>query len=847
MDKRYEHHHHEALMRDLWEREKIYKAENGSGPLFSIDTPPPTVSGTLHIGHIFSYTHTDIIARFQRMNGRTVFYPFGFDDNGLPTERYVERKRGISSNRMSRSDFISACLEETVTIEERFKNLWQRMGLSVDWDACYATIDSNSRKISQESFIRLHEQGYAYRRHEPALYCTTCHTSVAQAELDDMNIQSHFNTIIFTTDDGTHLYIGTTRPELLPSCVALLYNPHDVRYQYLAHTTIKTPLFGHTVPIIADESVSIEKGTGLVMCCTFGDKMDVEWFKKFNLPYRQSVNLNGKWSEHTGILQGLKCTEARQRVLEELEKAGLLVKQEPISHSVNVHERCKKEIEYVVLSQWFIRIIDFKQTFIELAEKITWHPAFMKSRYINWVENLTWDWCISRQRFFGIPFPVWHCLDCAHVIVAQIDQLPIDPQETPYTNSCTACGSTNIKPDCDVMDTWNTSSLTPMLVYSLYNKNTPSPFTDEQIKNFIPMSMRPQAHDIIRTWAFDTIVKTWMHFKTIPWESIVISGHVLTSDKEKISKSRDNNPMDPDRLLTSHAADVIRFWTASGNLGHDTAFSETQLAIGQKLCTKLWNAFRFTADHLNNFIATPTTPTHLGVINEWLLHNASKTFEHYHAYFDRSEFGLALSLVDRFFWNDFCDNYLELVKHQLFNAAHYDQDVVYATQWTLYTVGLRILQLYAPYLPYITDSIYQERYRSQIHTHSIHQTTFENIQKSYIFNDSVHHAMCILDLVAQARKLKTTHQVSLKTEIADLLVIAHSQELLDTIQSAEQLVKGVTQARTIRYKYSQVHDITTHMVNNHMETIIDNNETTPAPHWHATIVIGQETIKQEIL
>lgn len=820
MEKLYDYIIAQDKAQQKWQTENTYAPENNPGQLYSIDTPPPTVSGSLHIGHIFSYTQTDIIARYKRMSGFSVFYPFGFDDNGLPTERYVEKKRDIKAHELGRSAFIKLCLEETHAAEQLFISLWKNMGLSVNWESCYSTISDLARKLSQESFIILYKKSHIYRRHEPALYCTTCRTSVAQAELDDAPKPSSFNDIVFKDAQGNNLVIGTTRPELLPSCVALLFNPADERYQSLRGTQATVPIFGFTVPILEDERVDIEKGTGLVMCCTFGDKTDIEWYKKFKLPYKQSIGLDGKFTQSTGILAGLKATEARAKIIEALQTQGLLLAQRPISHSVNVHERCKKEIEFIALEQWFVKILEYKKELLDIADKIDWYPGFMKARYKDWVENLNWDWCISRQRFFGIPFPVWHCQDCKHSIVADTQSLPIDPQESPY-KACPACNSTNIKPDTDVMDTWNTSSITPYICSALFNsKNAKeASFENKQMLNFIPMSMRPQAHDIIRTWAFDTIVKVWMHQDTIPWKDIVISGHVLSDSKEKLSKSKDNAPLAPENLLKTHSADVIRYWTASGSLGYDIAFSENQLKIGHRLVTKMWNAFRFIEEHTqpsllksyggqatNSEISIEKTQipaefevNDLGAINEWLLHNASACFKSYQHYFEANEFGLALQQVERFFWHDLCDNYLELVKNQLFHPEEYSGEHVAATRWTLHTVGLRILQLYAPYLPYVTETIYGELYKDTVGISSIHQTRFTGAQTAYVFAQSAERMERVIKLTATVRKLKTEKQLSLKTALTHLTIFVADQTALDQVKSEEKLVRGVSQAAEIRY------------------------------------------------
>lgn len=822
MDKKYAHEQCEKDAQQKWDRELTYAQEHNSGPLYSIDTPPPTVSGALHIGHIFSYTQTDIIARYKRMSGYSVFYPFGFDDNGLPTERYVEKKLNIHAPALPRSEFINLCLEESHKAEQEFKNLWQRMGISADWRYTYSTISDLSRKISQESFIRLYKKGYIYRKFEPALYCTTCRTSVAQAELDDVEQSSHFNDISFKLQDNTELIIGTTRPELLPSCVALFYNPHDNRYKHLEGKKAIVPLFGYEIPILADNIVQPEKGTGLVMCCTFGDKTDILWFKKYNLPYKQSIGLDGKFTNTTPIIAGLKVNEARKTIIEELKNKGLLRNQKPITHAVNVHERCKKEIEYIALSQWFLNILDYKQEFLKCVEKISWFPEFMKSRYINWVENLHWDWCLSRQRFYGIPFPAWHCSNCNEILLADIASLPVDPQEIKYPSSCPTCKSNNIVPDTDVMDTWNTSSLTPYICYALF-ANTTNVFTDKVSNKFIPMSMRPQAHDIIRTWAFYTIIKTTMHNATIPWHDIVISGHVLSDNKEKLSKSKDQNKLAPETLLQAYPADAIRYWTSSGGLGHDIAFSESQLKIGLRLITKLWNAFIFTKEHITSVTNPHQQSAELGVLNEWLLHQASECFTLYQKQFNAHEFSLALNALEQFFWNDFCDNYLELVKHQLFNTQEYSKESVEATQWTLYNVGLRILQLYAPYLPHVTETIYGHIFSRTEKIDSLHQTKFENIQKKYSYTQSAQEISYALIAIAHVRKLKTEKKLSLKTTLQALTIFAQNQNILDILAKHTQLIKGVTQADIIVYKQGKINI-----------SLLENSNN----QWHAQIEIG---------
>ncbi len=807
MDKRYDHIKFEKEARELWEKLKTYAYDkNSKKETFSIDTPPPTVSGSLHTGHIFSYTHTDIIARYKRMLGFNVFYPMGFDDNGLPTERYVEKQNKTKGHLHKRSDFIKMCLTETEKIEKEFEDLWKKMGLSIDWTKTYSTISDKVRKVSQYSFIDLYNKDHIYRKEEPSLYCTTCRTTVAQAELDDADVSSNFNDIEFNLEDGKQLTIATTRPELLPACVAVFYNPKDDRYKNLKGKKATVPVFGHKVPILEDNKVDIEKGTGLVMCCTFGDQTDIYWYKTHKLPFIQAVGFDGKWTNKTGPLEGLRVHEARKKILELLKDSGKLLNQTKIKHNVGVHERCKQEIEYLILKQWFVKILDHKKEFLEQADKIEWKPSFMKARYKDWVENLGWDWCISRQRFYGIPFPVWHCTECGHVILAKEKDLPVDPQETKFKGECPKCGSSKIDGDTDVMDTWNTSSLTPQINIGWTSKDK----SDTGIT--IPMSMRPQAHDIIRTWAFYTIIKAYYHQNDIPWKEIVISGHVL-SGKEKISKSKGkSNVPEPEKLLETYPADVIRYWTANGKLGTDTAFSENQLKIGQRLITKLWNAFRFCKDHLSSYEKIDTSEIKLDSLPKWLLQNFSDTVKNYHKYFEIYNYTQALEVVEKFFWHNFCDNYLELIKDQIFNPENYDEQTLNATRFVLYEIGFGILQLFSPFLPHITENLYQSFYKKKEGQNSIHSLTFDksrfnNSRFDFNFEAEANLFNKIIDIVSIVRKLKTKNQLSLKVKIETLNIYTKDKDLLEVIKKEDALIKGITKAKEIVFVENKIeHD-----------------------------------------
>ena len=792
MDKHYNHENFEHEARKLWEKEKIYYFEEKSQKeIFSIDTPPPTVSGTLHTGHIFSYTHTDIIARYKRMKNFNVFYPMGFDDNGLPTERFVEKKHKIKAHMLKRSEFIKLCLKESQQAEIDFENLWKTLALSVDWRNTYSTISDKVRKISQYSFIELFKKNFIYRKQEPALYCTTCQTSVSQAELDSTQIKTTFNDIEFESEDGEKLIISTTRPELLPACVAIFYHPNDKRYKNLENKNAIVPIFNQKVKIISDEKVDPEKGTGLVMCCTFGDQTDIYWYKKYKLPFIQVVGLNGKWTDASGPLKNLRVHEARKKIIELLLENKKLKSEKKIEHAVNVHERCKQEIEFLILPQWFVKILQHKQKFLDVAEKIEWIPQFMKTRYIDWVQNLGWDWCISRQRFYGIPFPVWHCMDCKKIILADNKDLPIDPQEQEYPHKkCPQCSSSNIKPDTDIMDTWATSSLSPQI-----NANWPQ--NSKSVT--IPMSIRPQAHDIIRTWAFYTIVKSTYHLEKIPWKQIVISGHVLHG-KEKISKSKGKKGIPtPQDLLKNYSADAIRYWAAQGRLGTDTAYSENQIRTGQRLITKLWNAFRFCKDNIIEYKKDKLDLENFDNLNKWLLHNFSKTIKEYTQYFENYNYTQALEVVEKFFWHNFCDNYLELIKDQIFNPDNYNLQIKQQTQFTIYQIGLGILKLFGPIMPHITETLYQKMYKEKENHISLHITLINEKLYNYNFEKNAQFIDKFIEIVTICRKLKTEKKLSLKTELELLTICSPNQKFLDDIKKEEKLLLGISKSKKTIY------------------------------------------------
>ncbi|MDE6054537.1 MAG: valine--tRNA ligase, partial [Lachnospiraceae bacterium] len=625
---------------------------------FTVMMPPPNITGQLHMGHAMDETLQDTIVRFKRMQGYDVFYPFGFDDNGLPTERLVEKDEGIHANTLPGSEFRAKCINTIAKYEEEFQTLWKRLGFSVDWNLQYQTISDLSQKISQKSFIELAKSEKAYMKESPVLWCTECQTSIAQAELETRECETTFNYLNFKTPIGD-LLIATTRPELLAGCVCIFVHPDDSRMQKYVGKTASVPLYDFEIPILSDDTVSVDKGTGAVMCATFGDSTDIEWYQKHNLPYKNIILPDGTIHQDVAWIGGMTVTKARAHIIDLLCEKGHLVKQETIRHMIAIHERCGKTVEFIPSRQWYIDVMTDKEKYLAAADEINWHPAHMKNRYKIWVENLKWDWCISRQRYFGVPFPVWYCKDCRKPIFAEEEQLPVNPMESQPLHPC-ECGCREFLPEEAVFDTWATSSVTTLINAHYGEKNDIS----DQI---LPMGMRSQAHEIIRTWAFYSIVKSLYHTGKIPWKDIMISGFVLAKPGEKISKSKNNNTDSPMDLIERHSADAIRYWAANSRLGTDTFFSEDELKISKRFIQKLYNAAKFAILQLNGF-AKPEIyeESALLPVDRWILQRVNETTLRAVELLNDYEIGQARHEIDNLFWKDFCDYYIEIAKERLY-------------------------------------------------------------------------------------------------------------------------------------------------------------------------------------
>lgn len=792
LDKRF-NLENEKEMQKLWEAKEAYKFKGvDERPVYSVDTPPPTVSGRLHVGHIFSFTQSEMLVRYHRLKGENVYYPFGFDDNGLPTERLVEREEGIFAKDLPRSEFIEKCTATKDKYIKEFQDLFKRLGISADWDLGYDTINELSRKVSQRSFIDLVKKGKAYRKEMPVLWCPCCQTSIAQAELENKDVKSYFNYINFSVDNKD-LEIATTRPEFLGGCVAIFVNPNDERYKDLIGKTATVPLYNNQVPIIADEKVAIDKGTGVVMCCTFGDQTDMEWQKEYNLPIKKVMQADGTINPEVAIVGGMKTLDARMKIVEELQKQGLLVKSEKIEHSVSTHERCGNEIEIINSPQWYIDILSIKDELIKAADEINWHPESMKTRYLDWVNNLKWDWCISRQRYFGVPFPVWYCKECGDVMIPEDKELPLNPLEHNPHGAC-KCGCKEFIPETAVMDTWATSSVSPFINMK-YGE-------DDERKFLYPMSMRSHAHEIIRTWTFYSIVKSLYHTGQVPWKDLMISGFVLAKKGEKISKSKNNAKMSPNDLLDTYGADMIRYWTASNKLGTDTWFDTKDIESSKRFMNKLWNSAKFVDMHIKD--ADLSEEAELQSIDKWLISRCHETFEKYQQQMENYEMGLARQEIDKFFWNDLCDNYLEMAKERLYNPDNKYGDSQKAAQQTLATVFLEVLKMYSPFVPHITEYIYQELYKSKLKDELLSTSKFTELpyDKKYIeFGDAMKK------VVGDVRKYKTERNLSMKEPIEELK-ISTSLDNIRCLRDSILDIQSCTRAEHIDVEKSDETEVT---------------------------------------
>ena len=763
----------EEKWRVFWEEHSTYAFNpDARGKIYSIDSPPPTVSGDLHMGHSFSYVHQDIIARFKRMSGFKVFYPMGFDDNGLPTEKYSEKLSGKRLRDFQPEEFIDLCNKAGLEGGAKIKEMFRKLGLSADLGNAYRTYSEESRRISQSMFLDLVRKKRVYRNKGPVLICPSCRTAISQIDMKDMERETDFYYIRFKGVDTKDIQIATTRPEMLGSCVAVFVNPDDARYSEYIGKKVSVPLYEFSVKIYSDQFVDPGKGTGAEMVCTFGDQNDVDLWRKYSLDTRMIIDSNGRMNGDTFVRAGITTTEARKIIVEHLKSNGFVMKAERKKQTVNVHERCDTPVEIGILDQWYIKYLDLRDKMDAAGNSIKWYPDFMKVRYDNWVRGLKVDWCISRQRVFGVTFPLWYCKNCGEIVYADESMLPVDPRFTKYNGTCPKCSGTEFVGETDVMDTWATSSLSPRLASQprgLFEK-------------IYPMTARFQGHEIITSWAFTSIVRAMIHDNEIPWNQIVLSGIVKNPQGLKMSKSR-GDKFSPDDFVQKYGSDAVRHWsTVSGN-GEDISIDEKDFMRGRKTVVKMLNAGNLVStlgkDHASRVKSVKGEP------ENWILKELSEVTSSITEFMNSYSLSKARMALDNFFWNTFCDNYLEISKARM-KIEDLDPAERVEIASTLYLAFESILKLYAPIMPFITEELYHTVLNKE---GSIHN---ESWPVSYpAASEEMHRNLeYVIRTISMIRS-----EASKAGKVSGSSIILHGEREL--LEKHKRLIEGVTRAEIV--------------------------------------------------
>jgi len=812
-EKNYDHLINEKEINEAWKKEEIYKFDpTSNNEVFSVDTPPPYASAShMHVGHAMSYSQAEFVVRYQRMKGKNVYYPVGFDDNGLPTERHVEKVHNINKSKTTRPEFRKLCLEETQNVIGTYKKLFTSLGLSVDWNLQYSTIDEHCQMTAQKSFADLYKKGLIYRSDDPVLWDTSLQTALAQADLETLSRKGKMYDIPFTGEDGKPLVISTTRPEFLPACVGLYCNPNDNRYLHLVGKEATVPLFGHKVPIKTSEDVATDFGTGLMMVCTFGDNEDVMKWKIDKLELRLAITPDGKMSDICGDYAGQPILEARSHIIKDLKAEGLILDEKVIDQNISISERTGTPVEFMMEPQWFIKAMDFKDELLKRGDEINWYPTFMKARFTDWVNNLKFDWNISRQRFYGVPFPVWRCPQCGEIIIAPEEDMPVDPtSDKCHLDKCMRCGCTDLQPETDVMDTWMTSSLTPLIANNWANdpkwKNKEAPH---------PMNLRIQAHDIIRTWLFYTVLKSHMHEDCLPWKDVMISGFGQNEQGQKISKRSLDQATDangynryvPENVIEKYGADSLRYWSAGSHLGQDMKYNEKDVKAGRKVVVKLFNAAKFVlmqlgVDFQNGEKATAPKFVPVAdrtVEDRWVLSEINNVAKRANECFEKYDYAGAKDAIDKFFWGTYCDTYLELVKDRFWSKEKYSDELRESAAITLWETLRGLLGLFAPFIPFVTDGLYSEIFKDVEGKASIHITAYPEYSEERATD--VSEMSVVLGVLRAVRACRTERQIGQGKHLKFLRLdtSAVREEDVAILKKYEASLMAVSRAQTIEF------------------------------------------------
>ncbi len=714
-------------------------------PQYIIDTPPPYPTGNFHIGNALNWCYIDFVARYKRMRGYNVMFPQGWDCHGLPTEVKVEEIHGITKNQVPRAEFRRMCRELTAGNIDKMRKTMLRLGFSVDWSNEFVTMEPSYFVKTQKSFVRMYNNGYIYHEEHPVNWCPRCETAIAFAEVEYETRQTKLNFVHFDKVD-----IATTRPELMAACVAVAVNPEDKRYSQYIGQDITVPLFGQKVTLIADEDVEPEFGTGAVMICTFGDKQDVRWWAKYGLPLIKAIDKQGKMTKAAGKYEGLNIAECREAVIADLKAAGFLYDQKPLEQNVGLCWRCDTPIEILSEPQWFVKIDN--DGILRAADEIKWYPEYMKVRLQNWTGTMEWDWCISRQRIFATPIPIWYCKKCGEVMIAEESWLPIDPNEATPKKAC-ACGSTEFEPETDVLDTWMDSSITALHVTGWESEHDLR----------LPAQIRPQGHDIIRTWAFYTILRSLALEGKKPWDSIVINGMVLGPDGHKMSKSL-GNVISPEEVTTQYSADAFRQWGAvGGSTGSDVMFRWKDVVSASRFLQKMWSIYRFSMSHLKGFGQEdienfPVESLH--IIDRWLLSKLNRLVDTATKEFDEYQFDSTFKAIRGFAWEVLADNYLELVKSRLYGD---EPEGRRAAQYVLYRTIKTLSLLLAPFIPFFAEELY-----SRFSDESVHTQAWPEVEESFINEEAEAAGELIKEITGEVRRYKSELGMALNAPLKKL-------------------------------------------------------------------------------